>query len=73
MASPRNTLASAERAIHAALNLCDQQKQHLCAIVESEQSTPDEKYEALVSLAYLTGILVSQAAEEENEAWKRSN
>jgi hypothetical protein len=71
MASPRNTLASAERAIEAALNLCDQHQQNLCAIVESEQATPDEKYQALVSLANLTGILVGQAAEA--EAGKRSN
>jgi hypothetical protein len=65
MPSPRNTTLSAERLIQVALDLLDQRKEHLCSIVESEQTSPDEKYEALVSLAYMTGILVREAAEAE--------
>ena len=69
MPSPRNVPVSAERTINMALDFLDQHKQRLCAVVESEQA--DEKYQALVSLAYMTGILVRQAAEAEEE--KQSN
>jgi len=62
MPSPRNTTLSAERLIQVSLDLLDQRKEQLCSIMESEQTTPDEKYEALVSLAYMTGILVREAA-----------
>ena len=62
MPSPRNTTLSAERLIQVALDLLDQRKEQLCSIMESEQTTPDEKYEALVSMAYMTGILVREAA-----------
>jgi hypothetical protein len=61
MPSPRNTYLSAERIIQVALDLLDERKEHLCSIVESEQTTPDEKYQALVNLAYMTGILVRSA------------
>ena len=67
MPSPRNTSLSAERTINVALDLLDQHKQRLCAVIESEQSTPEEKYEALVSLAYMTGILMREAALSEAE------
>ena len=70
MPSPRNVSVSAERTINMALDLLDRQKQRLCAIVESERATPDEKYQALVSLAYMTGILMCEAAAGEVE--KRS-
>ena len=43
--------------------MLDQQKQELCAVIESEQATPEEKYESLVSLAYMTGILTCDAEE----------
>lgn len=62
MSSPRNSYLSAERAIHVAIDLLDQRKDYLCSIVESEQTTPDQKYEALVILACMTGILVREAA-----------
>jgi hypothetical protein len=65
MTSPRNTSLSAERIINVALDLLDERKEHLCSILESEQTTPDEKYQALVSLAYMTGILVREATEAE--------
>lgn len=65
MPSPRNTSLSAEKTIDAVLNVLDQHKERLCAIVESEKTTPDDKYEALMRLASLTGILTSMAAEHE--------
>jgi hypothetical protein len=52
-----HTSVIAERIIHAALDAADARKQELCDIVEAESSTPAEKYEALVTLAHLTGIL----------------
>lgn len=61
----------AEHIIHSALDLLDKRKQELCAVVESEQTTPDEKYEALVSLAYMTGILSNAAAEHEKGPSRR--
>jgi len=63
MPSPRNTSLTAERAVRAALDLLDERKNALCAIVESEQATPEEKYKPLVALAYLTGVLSSAATE----------
>jgi hypothetical protein len=65
MPSPRNSSLIAERTIQVALDLLDERKEHLCSITESEQTTPDEKYQALVSLAYMTGILMREAAEAE--------
>jgi CheY-like chemotaxis protein len=57
MPALRNTSLSAERTIQVAIDQHDERKEHLCSIVESEQTTPDEKYQALVSLAYMTGVL----------------
>jgi hypothetical protein len=45
----------------------DQQEQHLCAIIGSKQATPDEKFQALVDLARLAGIVLHVAAEGEAE------
>jgi hypothetical protein len=63
--SPRNSSLLAERTIQVALGLLDERKEQPCSIVESEQTTPDEKYQALVNLAYMIGILVREAAEAE--------
>jgi hypothetical protein len=63
MAYPRNISLYTAPTIYVALDLLDQRKDEPCFIVESEQSTPEEKYEALVALAYMTGILTSAAAE----------
>ena len=63
MPPPRNVLVSAERTINMALDLLDQRKDALCAIVESEHAAPEEKYEALVALAYMTGVLNTTATE----------
>jgi hypothetical protein len=65
MPSPRNTSVSAQRAVNVALNLAEQHEQRLRAILESEQASPERKFQALVDLAYLTGILVREAAEAE--------
>jgi hypothetical protein len=65
MPSPRNTSVLAERTIHFALDLLDERKEHLCSVVESQQTTPDEKYQALVNLAHMTWVLVREAAEAE--------
>ena len=43
--------ASAVRALDAALKLVDEREQQLCWIIESSQSSPEEKYQALVDLA----------------------
>jgi hypothetical protein len=67
MSSPRNTPVSAAQAINVALGLADQQQQRLCAIIESKQATPDEKFQALVDLARLAGIVLHAAAEGEAE------
>ena len=67
MSSPRNTSVSAARVINVTLGLADQQEQRLCAIIESKQATPDEKFQALVDLARLAGIVLRVAAEGEAE------
>jgi hypothetical protein len=67
MPSQRNTSVSAARAIDVALGLADQQEQRLCAIIESKRATSDEKFQALVDLARLAGIVLRVAAEGEAE------
>jgi hypothetical protein len=59
MPSPRNSSIVAGRIIHAALNLIDEQQGKLCAIVESEQTTAEEKYDALVNLAHMTSLAMA--------------
>ena len=49
--------------IAAALELLDRRKEELCAVLESDQATEDQKFEALVALAYMTGVLTCVAAE----------
>jgi hypothetical protein len=61
MPSPRNASVSAARAINVAVGLADQQEQRLCAIVESKHATPGEKFQALVDLARLVGVLHAAA------------
>jgi hypothetical protein len=50
--------------MHAILDVLGQHKEHLLAVVESEETTPDDKYEALMRLASLTGVLADAAAEQ---------
>ena len=50
-----------------ALGLADQEEQRLCTIIESKQATPDERFQALVDLARLAGIVLHAAAEGEAE------
>ena len=45
------------------LDALDQHKERLIAIIESEETTPEDKYEALMRLASLTGILTDAAVE----------
>jgi hypothetical protein len=52
---------------YEALRLVDEHEQRLRAILESEQAAADEKFQALVDLAYLTGILAREAVETEAE------
>jgi hypothetical protein len=52
-----HTSVFAEIIIHEAMGLADERKHELCDIVESESSTATEKYEALLTLAHMTGIL----------------
>ena len=63
MPSPRNTSVCAARAIELALGLVEHRELRLRGIIESEQTTPDEKFEALIELARLTGILSHKMAE----------
>jgi hypothetical protein len=55
--------ASAIRAPDAASRLVEEREQRLCETIESRQSSPEEKYQALVDLAYLTGILIKELDE----------
>jgi hypothetical protein len=59
MRSPHNSSILTRRIIQAALNLIDEQQGKLVAIVESEHSTPQERYDALVNLAHMTGVLTA--------------
>jgi len=43
----------------------EKQEDCLRAILESKQATPDEKFEALVDLAHLAGILLRETAESD--------
>lgn len=63
MPHPRNSSFYAARAMSVALDLVDQHERRLVAILESPEATSDHKYQALVDLAYLTGILVQEMAE----------
>jgi hypothetical protein len=65
MLSPRNASLSRKQTMHAVLDALDQHKERLLVIVESEVTTPDDKYEAVMRLASLAGILTRTAAEVE--------
>lgn len=67
MPSPRNASLSGKQTMHAILDVLDRHKERLLAIVESEETTPDDKYEALMRLASLTGILTRAGGEAEAE------
>jgi len=54
-----------------AIGLVEQQEERLRAIIESKQATPDEKFEALVDLAHLAGVVLLGAAEAEETLDKR--
>jgi hypothetical protein len=54
---------SAIRALDAAVELVNEREQQLCQVIESSQSSPQEKYQALVDLAYMTAILVRETTE----------
>jgi hypothetical protein len=47
------------RPVNAARN----EQRRLCAIIDSSKATPDEKYQALVELALLTGVFVPELAD----------
>jgi len=70
-ARPRNTSVSATRVTNVAIGLVEQQEERLRAIIESKQATPDEKFEALVDLAHLAGVVLLGAAEAEETLDKR--
>jgi hypothetical protein len=38
------------------------EEDRLCAIIESERTSTEEKYQALMRLAYLSGVFVSELA-----------
>ncbi|MDP9051269.1 MAG: hypothetical protein M3O31_11210 [Acidobacteriota bacterium] len=61
--SPRIISVSAARAVKVAVDLVEQQQEWLRAILESKQATPEQKFEALVDLAHLAGILLREVAE----------
>ena len=54
--------------MEAILDLLDQHKGCLLAILESEETTPDDKYEALMRLASLTEVLTRMVGEVEAQA-----
>jgi hypothetical protein len=49
--------------MNVAVGLVEQQEERLRGILESKQTTPEEKFEALVDLAQLAGILLHEMAE----------
>lgn len=63
MPHPRNNALYAARVVNVALDLVDRHEQRLVAILESAETTQDQKYQALVDLAHLTGILVREMSE----------
>lgn len=36
-----------------------EEERRLCAIIESNQSSPEQKYDALIQIAYISGIFVT--------------
>ncbi len=58
---------SALNALDAAVGLANEQEKQLCRIIESSQSSTEEKYLALVDLAYMTNILVRDMAETSDD------
>ena len=61
MPSPRNTALSGELTVDIVLGAIELHKERLCQIIESDDTTPEDKYEALMRLASMTGILTSAA------------
>jgi hypothetical protein len=41
-----------------------EEERRLCAVIESEQSSTDEVYQALIKLACMSGVLVSDGLAE---------
>lgn len=74
MSHPRRSSASfyAARAVNVALDLVNQHERRLVAILESPETTPERRHQALVDLACLTGILVRELAESEAAAFRVS-
>ena len=60
MPIPRSSVIST---LDAAVGLVDGREQQLCQIIECSQSSPEEKYQALINLAYMNAILVGETAE----------
>jgi hypothetical protein len=54
---------SALSVLDAAVELANEREEQLCQIIESSQSSTEEKYQALIDLAYMTGILVREITE----------
>ena len=63
MPSLRYASVSASRAINVAIGLVEQQEERLRDVLESKQAAPEEKFEALVSLAHLAGIVLHELVE----------
>jgi hypothetical protein len=55
------------RALDAALKQVDEREQQLCQIIESSQSSPEERYRALLDLAYMTDILTREMTETSDD------
>lgn len=51
------------RAVEASVAAVYAEEDRLCAIVDSQNATPDQKYEALVELARISGILTGKLAD----------
>ena len=39
------------------------EERRLCSIIESEQTSPEEKYQALIDLARITGVIADGLAD----------
>jgi hypothetical protein len=49
-----------------AIGLVEQREERLRAILESKDATPEEKFQALVDLAHLAGVVLHEVAEADD-------
>ena len=63
---------SAVRAIDIAISVVDREEQRLRAVMESDSSSGEERFQALQDLAYLSGVVVRELADIGSESTGRT-